>query len=347
MGTKQSKSIAIIDDYSIVTVPKEYKLLKIASYNVDLRTSVNADVRIKEILSYVISSYKNKDIDIMNLQGIYDVLSLCTLISEIKSYYKSQNMTIYFAPDINSEGEPNFDHSRQERRSRGLTDYKSGLTQLNLKKLKKISYNLTLSKHKIINTIYSELDDKTDMDDIFGVQTVLGINVVICDTLISIYNLSMCKDIKSSNVINDVVRKTEFETLSKIIEKNKMVLKADEFAPYIKRDIHLIVGTLNIPEIVNDSINSEYVKFIKSSNCVDIFRELSSDSLGYTTSYKERTSYILMQCYDDVNSNIDSQKKINHIFKKYGIRYIESYVINFNKHIINYPIECICLLKIV
>jgi len=101
---KKSKDIKIYD-FSKVDIPKEYVLIKIATFNINLKNGINLIMRVKDIISYIISSFKNKEIDIICIQGIQDYVSLEVLISELKRFAKFNRETFYYAPEFDNINE--------------------------------------------------------------------------------------------------------------------------------------------------------------------------------------------------------------------------------------------------
>jgi hypothetical protein len=355
MGAKHSKdTFKSVNDYSIVTVPKNFTMLKIVSYFIDLRISANIDLKIAEIINYIMNTTKNKSADVINLQGIYDVLALQLLVREIKKYCSDRKIQMHFAPDlfdIDGDNGAEGSRGRANRRSRNLEEFTTNSKDLKEKKGEKpsktIVHNIILSVHPILGTISAELDDKTNMDDIFGIQTVIGANILVENTIISVYNTSLSKDIRSSNVVNNDVRDTELETLCNTINENRKNLKKLTLNGYTKSDINLVVGNFNIPEIANDDINDEYINSIKNNNFVDIFRYKYPKDFGYTTSYNERHSYILQYIEKTLHETIqqtDHENVLQLLFKQYKIHFMDLYVTK-TKNIIHYPIECILMIK--
>lgn len=358
MGVKSTKdTFKNVNDYSIVTVPKNYTMLKIVSYYIDLRISANVDLKITEIINYIMNTQKNKKADIINLQGMYDILSLHLLIREVKKYCTEKKIQLYFAPefnDIDADSESGGNRSRTNKRSRNLEEFAAGTNSKDIKEKKsenfgkKLIHNVILSMYPIIGTIFAELDDKTNMDDIFGIQTVIGANILIDNVIISVYNTCLSKDIRTSNIINDVVRTTELQSLCDTINKNKKNLKDTKSTKYTNSEIHLIIGNLNIPEIADDDISNEYIKSIKNNCFIDIYRYKLPKDFGYTTSYNERNSYILQYIDKDAHNTIlkaDHTEVLGLLFKQYKIHFMDLYVVKTNKNLINYPIECIFMIK--
>lgn len=368
MGLKHSKSSnknkKNIYDYSIVNIPPDTKLIKIISYNLNLKNSINVDQKIKEVISYLDTTYKNKSIDIICLQGFLDKISLDLFIREYKNYCIENKLISYFAPtfdNIESKFDTIDDVIINESNS-----YNIGLKSISLSNKisdinysnKKVNTNIIISKYPILSTIYSELDDKTDMDDILGIQSVIGANILIGRRIITVYNLSLCKDIKLSNIINNDVRKTEIETLDEIIKRNNKDLQDKKFKKYIKSDINLITGLFNISEIEYKSINQELLSLVQEKHFIDLYRQLNIKNPGYTTINNERLSYFFMILTSDFYNeksnyytqlqqvkNSDDLMKI--VFKRYNIHFFDIYVIkSINKNFpIYYPIECIFLIK--
>ncbi len=369
MGAKHSKTNALITDYSRVKIPKDYTLIKIGTYNVNLKNTINVDYKIKEITSYITNNYKKKSLDIINLQGFSDTYSLYVLIRELKQYYAKHKQKIYFGPKFDNIEQSSSASNNTIPTPRTMIDmsfHSSGFGcggnygnygNSNENINKKLVQNIIISKYPIVSTIYSELDDKTDMDDILGIQSVIGANILIGNTIISIYNTCLSKDIKTANIINSSVRTTELDTLIEIIETNKNKLKTN-FTKYNNSDVHLIVGSIHINETDKEGVSKEYVDLVTNKKCIDIFRYLHSTDPGYTTAYKERMNYIFLNLTDDIYDKNEiicetfkgiksSDQLFDLIFKRYSIYFLDNYVINHinNNTVMYYPVECIFFIK--
>ena len=365
MGGAISKKQEIkINDYNKVKIPKDYSLIKIGSYNVNLRNTINLDTKIKEIISYITSENKNKSLDIVNFQGIYDITSLYILIKEIKKHFYKNKLDIYFSPNFdNVEIDSSLSDGLINSKKMIALSFHSFGNELSRhthgdKKKRKIIQNIIISKYPIISTIYSELDDKTDMDDILGIQTVIGANILIDNNIISVYNTALSKDIKSANILNANVRSTELDTLLKVIEKNHIALNHRKMKKYNKTDIHMICGTININELELEQTSQEYIDMISTRKFVDIFRFIHEKDNGYTTSFMERINYIMIQLTDDIfdessksYKSFQNAKNKDQIFKlllkRYGIYFLDYDIIKADKNsaLIYYPIECIFIIK--
>jgi hypothetical protein len=90
MGCKQSKK-------NNITIPDNYKLIKIISYNV--RLIFGSPIRANKIGYFLTSNYNTIENDIICLQGIYNEESRNIIINIFKKYYPN----IYIIPDINDD----------------------------------------------------------------------------------------------------------------------------------------------------------------------------------------------------------------------------------------------------
>lgn len=97
MGQTTSNNY-VINDFDLVKIPKDSKIIKIASYYVDIKNTTNLHIRVDDVLAYFKNRFKNKDIDILCLQGVKDYTSAYTLIRGLKKYCFKKNIHIYLAP---------------------------------------------------------------------------------------------------------------------------------------------------------------------------------------------------------------------------------------------------------
>jgi len=363
MGSSESSRQDIkISDYEKIKIPKEYVLIKLGSYNVNLHNTMNTDNKIKEIISYMTSNFKHKTLDIICLQGFHDNVSLSNLVREFKKYCSKNKIKTYYAPsfdniETNGSSSNSLIVTSKKMLELSIHGTKTSSSHGN-NKMKKIMQNVIISKYPILSTIFGELDDKTDMDDILGIQTVIGANILIGNQIISVYNTCLSKDIKTANIVNinnAQVRMTELNELMNIINKNKVNIKHDKCSKYDLSDIHLVTGTFGINEFGNGENNQEYMDLIRDRKCIDIFRYLNETDFGYTSSSSERINYILMNLTDDlydkkteVYKNFKSVKTINEmldlLFKRYQIHFLGNYVINMDSSMY-YPLECVFMIK--
>lgn len=341
-----------LDDYSKVKIPKDYRLIKMVSYNISLSNSVNIYEKIKETIEYIISNFNNKSIDIINLQEINDIQSLYLLIEEFKRYCFKENLTYYFSPSFDHIN-PNKTTSNSPTSSFHMIEKSFDSTGkiTNDDKKRKIINNVIISKYPISSRIYKELDDKTDIDDILGIQILVGANILIGSSVISVYNINLSMDVVAAQLMNDDVRKTELINILEIIENNQQNNKSG---------INLITGTFNIPEIDtanNHEINKEYDYLISKGHFIDIFRLISEKDHGFTTTSKKRLNYVFLHMTNDFykegsdyfnmiikNKNVDDLKK--NLFKRYKIHFFDYYTLEQYDSLSSYfPIECIFMVS--
>ena len=287
MGITSSKTInkkIKINDFNLLTIPEDYELIKIGTFKVNLKNTVNLENKVNEIVSYLFSDHKNKKLDILCLQGIKDYSSLEYLIKIIKKCLlkkKSKNQ-FYFSSEINiiksddkssSSNSVNYIHIENiielQQRRKIISKKSERSRRIKIQ-------NLIISRFPIVNTIYSEIDDNTDIDDVLGAKTVIGANISIYGNIISIYNTCLSKDIETAHIINKQVREKEIETIFRTIEENKKNIY-HELKDYVRTNIHILIGNFNFLEMNGEDLNSEYIDFIKNNHCVDLYRYFCSN----------------------------------------------------------------------
>jgi len=378
--SKKKKKKNIITDFTKLTIPSDFKLIKIATYNINLKNTANIDNKIRDIIFYLDTNNKNKSHDIICLQGINDIASFYKLVKQINIYAKYKGIKFYFAPlydldnnsDISYDSKSNnkstqiynFDNSNKNKRfSRVISENFSSTTK-NSKKIE--VQNIIISKYPIVNNIiYSDLDVDYDIDDIIGIRSVVGVNISINGNIISLYNTRLSDDIKQVNIINNNMRSEQLKKIFYIIEKNKFDLNL--LKNYSKTDIHFLIGSLNINEINNsnhhstiDNINPEFLHLMQQYRCFDIFRHMNNNNdPGYTNTSRERVDYILFLFTNDLydKNNIFNKKivKIRNskdilklIFKRYRIYFFDVDVITdaiLTHGTSNFPVETVFMIS--
>lgn len=352
--SKINKDKLIIVDYNKVKLPKNYNLLKLSSYNVDINNSINISDKIKEIFSYIHDQYKNKGNDIICIQGMHNFELIHGLIESLKKYSKEHNEPVYFAPcfdEINS----NVNSSQLL-----LNNIKSNLTASTPTHHEAIikEQNIIISKYPIITSIYGEFNN--DNNNVFGKTTLIGANISINGDIISVYNTLLCKDIDSANIINSSIRSEELKNIFGKIQANVTRINSDKkFIEYHKTGIHLLVGALNIVEKINNMATHEYEELVQLYKCIDVFRYFHETSPGYTNKFQKRTDYMMFilgnELYDESSESYDTFQKIEteedlyiFIFNKYKLYFLDIYIRNehyYDHTTSNFPVECIFALK--
>lgn len=359
-----------IKNYTKIKIPEKYSIIKISSFDINIKNTINLDNKIKNIINYINTSYNKKQIDIICLQGINDVISSYKLVRELKKYSYNKKIKLFFSPEFEDIEYTEYNNfiGEYKRTSRIISDNSSSKTR-NLKKIE--VQNIIISKYPIIEQVYAELDTHHDIDDVIGSRSIIGINVSIKGAIISIYNTKLTPNIINANMINDDIRKQEMEEIKYVIDKNKASIKS--LKNYKKTNIHFLVGNMNIPEInyigdnaklynltystENSIINNEFIEFVKKFKCIDIYRFLNEYSNGFTNSTNERLNYIMFlftdEIYDDktysnaIKNIKNSQDLLKIIFNKYHIYFFDSYVIkkNISSFFLNYPIETVFMIE--
>jgi len=238
-------------------------IIKLISYNVDMENAVNMDTRISDIISYFEENLEGVRCDVMCIRGINNFVVYYKLVTMIKSKYKN-NINIvpdYYNDNIDISNIYNKSEIKQIFNDNQMIDF--------AKKKKKKVRNIIISRHKIISTVYSELDDDIIIDDILGVHSIIGANIIINKKIYSFYNTALCSDIKYANIVNTHARKSELKVLFEVIKNNstdldKLVNKNNEGKKKHKlSNAHILTGTFNIP------IN-EYLVLVNEMNCIDL-----------------------------------------------------------------------------
>jgi hypothetical protein len=209
--------------------------------------------------------------------------------------------------------------------------------------------NIIISRYPIVSEIFKKYDDTND--EIFGTKTLTGANISIDGNIISIYSTELTRDIKNAGIINTNKRRHELKVLRTKIKKNMSQLKTND---YFKTDIHILLGSFNIAEYIDDELNEEFISFIKRLHCVDFFRHMYAKATGTTDSTDKRKDYIMLLLTDDIyqpNSEMnESFNKITvpadlfkFIMKRYKIHFLETTVVNTIGDL--YPIETVMMMS--
>jgi hypothetical protein len=237
--------------------------------------------RIEDIFSYFEECQEGLRCDVMCIRGINNFIVYYKLITMMKEKYGSR---IYVFPDyyndnINVTNIYDKFEIKQVFYDNQLIDY--------TKKKKKKVKNVIISRHKIVSNIYSELDDDIIIDDILGVHSVIGVNIAINKKIYSIYNTTLCPDVKYANIINTYARKQELKTLFKEIENNAKALddlttKDNKYKKYKLSNCHLLAGTFNMPL-------SEYLVLVTDMGCLDAMNLVKNEKEFAENSLRNRS----------------------------------------------------------
>ena len=338
-------------DFSNVTIPQNYTMVKIVTYNIQIKNSIRIRDNINSVIKYIFSSFKNKEADVICIQGINDKYSLFEIITILKRL-SIDKKKLYFAPlfeDIEPIKKTNMKNSFGTVESWKISKSNSLQIEDNVT-------NIILSIHPIISFIYHKLE--TINFDLFVNNNIITANINVNNSIISIYNVTLSSDIVSANINNTNKRIQQIKTIKNIIELNQQYIKTDErFKKYILTEINLLAGSFEIAEFKNQSINPEYIELSEHLNCVDLYRYINPYKIGNTSEFNERIDYINFLLTQDLldekslyRKKIDNIKKpkdmLKIIFSRYNFHTIDTYV-NLNENYrLHYPVENVFMFKI-
>lgn len=304
----------------IIDKKKIYTDLKIASFNVKLDQSIHKNEKINTIIELLTTN----NIDILCLQNVIDCKTLRYLYKKIYNYDK----TLHFYPSVNtvkntssrseSESESDDNSAGSFNNDNTLQISFSRSTEDNTIELR----NVFISKHPIINGAH------TNIGSYFGVNNYIGIaNINYNGIILSVYNVVLQTDF--TGISNRNIRDTQINIVSRIIEKNKNIVKTDStFNEYDRRNINIICANLNIPEFKNNMSNDEFIKCIKKINGLDVYRfieaNLNKKKSNKIDNINFREDYVILvlnmfENIEQSNINFDKQLlKINKdVFEKH------------------------------
>jgi hypothetical protein len=294
-------------------IPDNYKILKIISYNV--RLIYNSPLRAYKIGYYLYETNNDLDNDIICLQGIYDNESIDIIKNILIKKYKN----IYLIPEN--------DVTR--------------CTNIGI---------LVFSKYKILNYKCKKFNENNNC--ITEYTGVIGLNILIKNTIISIYVTQLQSDYKYL-VSNKKNRILQCKQIKSFIKNNIKHLNSNHYNSYKKSNIHLIVGSLNIPYNNLLKTTEEYTQIMDILNSVDIYKFIENDNKLIT---EDQNDYVLLYLLDSTdiiytnkNSLIDQKydkEILNKIFKYYNINFIDVTIKEFD-YSDHYPMEIILLIKLI
>lgn len=345
-----------IINFKNVNIPNNYTMVKIVTYNVQLKNSINIDNHIHKIGQYILGTFRDKDIDIMCIQGLDDKYSLYKLITHIKTMGKNNDINLYFAPEFD-----NINVSEQNSLQSSLNIAWSDSKQKSDKGASdnilnnNTTPNIIISRHMIISYLCEPLD--TPETSLFVIDGIVSSNININNNIISIYNISLSNDIISAQINNSEKRKCEMNKVKDIIVSNHSLISTDDrFRKYKKTDINFMVGSFEIVETKNNEINEEYLELTSKFRCADIYRYQHEEKEGYTNIKNERSDYIMLLLTEDIFDNKGKYHKMilniknpedafKLIFDRYNLHTIQTHVNIDETCRPHFPIENIMIFK--
>lgn len=363
LSKSKKKNNRQIINYNNVSIPEGYALLKICGFNIDIKNTININNTIKDIIAYILIDYNKKYSDIICLQGIHDYSAAKLLIQEIKKYTTTNYFSYFFAPEFNEiHVESPFSSKNKSTNLTINKAYFSSTFKNNIKKIdeKKNSefHNIIISKYQILSSVFNSIDDNDD-----DMKTIIGANILINNSIISIYCTELSKDDENINKNNSIKRQLQFSKIKDVIRYNINILSmSDSMDQYVKSDIHIIVGSFYI-NMNMDNIDDldEYATLSDKYKFMDIYRILHNGETSDKTNIRNRTDdmmliYLTPDLYNENGKYYDFIQNISCyndvktlIMNRYNVHFVESYVREDMQvfSFTNYPIETIFMLKII
>jgi hypothetical protein len=314
-----------------INIPKNTKIIKIGSYNINLNDSINRSEHIKNIVNYVFSEISSITLDVICLQGMRDRKLMRTIMKEIYKVSQKNKKPVDIIPKLNFKNIGSCDSNTYKMlMSYDETDYSDNT-------------NMIISRYPIISSSYKILHSN---------KTLLIANISIDDYIISIYNTELTCDYLG--ISNSLIRKKEIEDIKSemninLINLEKINNSLNQYQnKYIIKNINFLCGILNINEIINDNINPELLHFLSILNAVDIFRIMEENieilDLYNNNSKNTRDCYILA-IIDSIDIIQTNKYLINKLSKNHNTNIIAYYIVETFKSNDYYPIEIILLLN--
>jgi hypothetical protein len=298
-------------------------IIKILSYNVRLILS-GFDIKKKEICDYIINKFSKSENIIICAQGLDNLVMRNDILDELKNI---KNINIISSQNLDNIiiTKLNIINSKFETFEFNESDYKN--------------FCLTANKEKILIKL-------TDVVK----RGIIIANIVIDNTIISIYNVHLHEDIVKYIMNSLELRQLEILNIKKQIAKNIDTVSLID-KKFVRSKIHIIAGNFNIPEVNNKlkNVSDEYSNMINTTNFIDIYRLTNKESGITYIDDNERIDYLFFYLeeknLDLVDISINSKQLLNLdqiiqiINNNYHIKIVSSYVknyINFSNH---YPVE--------
>lgn len=314
-------------------IPINTFILKISTFYVNLNNDINQTDTIKLIGKYLFSNISNVEIDILCIQGINEQKLLKDLINELKNNSFLYKIPINIAPNIDTNN------------SKSINNYIQSIINNNTDNSNSNINSIIISKYPILTTTNIILNDSYD-EKLVGSRKGVLANININGYLISIYNIILSEDYLGISNID--YRKNEINKLIKYIyTNNEEIINFNNKYELglINKNINIICGNFNLPEIKEFNINPELSDIFRTLKAIDTYRikEQPNNIKHFTNIKNFKHCYILLLINNlDFSTNLDV---LNYSYKYHGIIVIKSYIV---KHIIsndNYPLETIFLMN--
>lgn len=294
--------------------------INICSLYADLSTSVLVDNKINSIIELFFNDEYN--IDILCLRGIADT-KICKMI--LRKLYKYGDIRMYTYPSMDTFG-------ITIKNSLEMTLSKSNDDDID------VIDELILSKYPIISSTKIKLHK----------NYIYICNIEFYDTIVGIYNCELPDDnISESNKYLRTLCISELKNA--ILHNSEEILRNTRISSY--NHIHIVCSSLNIDEMINKQINTEYLECLRTIEGLDLYRYVRTikhmpiDNFKDSTNIKgNRSDYILFilnnfNAIDDLN-NI---KKILYNDKKCVVS--NCILIKHLPYLDNYPVLASLMIK--
>lgn len=304
-----------------ITIPDNFTRIKLVSITLDIKNSINLKKNILSLSNY----FFNNKIDILCIERINDSISLFNLIKHFKKEAIERNTEIFICPE--------FENINYEINTTITLPFSNNTTKQNDMYVP----NILISKYKVCN--YSKLFLNKNNNSF-----VLSSNIIINNSIMTLFVCSLSKDMSLLNISNKDKRKKEMIKIRNRIINNTTIIE-NECTNYKKTDINIIIGDIPIDEFNNNQISEEYKQMIETFRGIDLYRYLNENEIEFTDIMNKRNNYILFfltnsVIYTDNNiTNISSAKEmIELLFDKYTF-YTVKYSIDKKYNIFNsYPV---------
>lgn len=301
---------------------KTYDRIRIATLFLDM------DIMAYTVLIKNIGSYFNNDdhrIDILCLQGVRNKDIADNIVKQFSHILKDD---FYYAPNITLTADQSAETSLELTWSNSNMDIKD--TNIDC---------VIVSRHPIMN--YARVDFPQHHPDRLC-QSILVGNINYQGSIISLYNLTFHRDYIGDDNVN--IRKDQIDILIQTIKDNAEDLAGNElFTDVTDKHIHIVCGQLNIPEMINGTINKEYTYLFRQTKQLDTYRYVTDTKKikpksDQTNIYGTRTSYISIGVDVDNKDAYTIKELTNRLYLISRIFIVDSKVNKF-KELENYAVE--------
>lgn len=239
--------------------------LNVCTLNTRFFQSVNYLEKINLLINFII----NSDIEIICLQEINDVRLTRTIVKKIFKYNltsKTKKLVTYPMTELfyltdkdSNEFLMNDTDSAEIMRLTWSNSDDNNITEID---------SLIITKENIISSSKVMLKS-------FTLNTkptyVYIANIEWNNTIVSIYNTTFQNDYVG--ISHEDQRKTQINELNEIIIKNnENINKMNDYMEYNKKNINIVCCQSNIKELLNNTINKEYLYLTRKLNSLDTYR---------------------------------------------------------------------------